>query len=265
MPNPRLQQIVLAHRQQMHDDAEQEIRELQRLLGLSRDDILRLLDDLEGGEARYGEAGRARLLRDAVIALGATGMLWASFTRETSGIYQVAIERGWQLGLDTVDTVSSYMGHIPPRTASMVDMLKSNIIPFADKQTLAIESRIRGELVRGVLNGDSVRSISNRLIGAGLDTEGTPWKSAYARAETTVRAETSRAYHAAMTQNFGQADWVYGFQLMTFPEGPWPCADCAPYHGMVFEKGMQPMLPRHPRCRCTYLVVTKRYGAYDLS
>jgi len=262
MPNPRLEQIILSRRKQLYADAEKEIQELERILGLSREDVLALLKELEEHERRYGGA---RLVRDAAMVLAGTGMLWSSLRNRLGSIYQATIEHGWELGVDAVEAISAHMGEVAPRAVAWTDVLKRNVIPFADKQTLAIESRIRGELVRGVLNGDSVQAISDRLIGAGLGTDGTPWKSAMSRADTTVITETSRAYHSALTGNFNQADWVDGYQWMTFPDGPWPCAQCAPLHGRFIPKGSGPIPPLHPRCRCSLVVVTKKYGTYDLT
>ncbi|MFA5054154.1 MAG: hypothetical protein WC565_08855 [Parcubacteria group bacterium] len=265
MPNPTLQRIVLSHYGDAERVSERELRELMRLLGLSRRDVEKLLGELVEKEKKYRGLSAAALIRDASVALAGTAMLWRQLGSSTRGILSTAIDAGWSSGLSAAEAVATHMGQALPEVGmQMLDALKTNAIPFADAQTRAIEARIRGELVRGLLNKESTRSIADRMIGAGLQTEGTVWKSAVARAEATIRAETSRAYHAAMTGRFAGADWVTGYQYMTQPEGEWPCSRCEPYHGQFFPKGTEPMLPRHPNCRCVYLVVTEKYGTYSL-
>ena len=255
MPNPRLKQIVLSR----YDDAEflgeKDIRELARLLGLAREDVKALLDDL---------SRRRTNMADALRAIGAT-MLWSALRSRTSALLSSSIESGWSSGLQAAGEIAKHMGEVlPSASPTMLDMLRSNAIPFADAQTKAIEARIRGELVRGLLNKDPMRQIADRMIGAGLRSEGTVWKSSLARADTTIRTEVSRAYHAAMTNRLSQADWITGYQYLTQPEGPWPCSRCEPFHGQFFPKGTEPMLPKHPSCRCLLLPTTQKYGTYDI-
>lgn len=265
MPNPRLQQIVLSNYNESETLSNRELRELSRLLGLSRRDIEKLLDELARNESRYRSLSQSAMLRDASMALAGTAMLWRALGSATRDILASAIDIGWSSGLRATEAIAAHMGQsLGAAPVSMLDALKSNAIPFADAQTRAIEARIRGELVRGLLNKESVRSISNRMIGAGLGTEGTVWKSAMARAEATIRTETARAYHAAMTSRFTNVDWITGYQYMTQPEGEWPCSRCEPYHGQFFPKGTEPMLPRHPSCRCLLLPTTQKYGTYSL-
>jgi len=265
VPNPRLQQIVLSNYSEAETLSGRELRELSRLLGLSRHDVEKLLDELAKNEARYRGLSQSAMIRDASMALAGTATLWRALGSATRDIVSSAVEIGWSSGLRATEAIAAHMGQtLSAAPMSMLDALRSNAIPFADAQTRAIEARIRGELVRGLLNKESVKAISNRMIGAGLGTEGTVWSSAMARAETTIRAEVSRAYHTALTSRFADVDWITGYQIMTQPEGEWPCANCAPYHGRYFEKGTEPMLPFHPRCRCIALAVTGKYGTYDL-
>jgi hypothetical protein len=265
MPNPRLQQIILSNYSEAETLSGRELRELSRLLGLSRHDVEKLLDELARNEARYRGLSRGAMIRDASLALAGAASLWRELGSSTRYLLSRSVEIGWSSGLKAAEGVAAHMGQaLGAEPLTMLDALKSNAIPFADAQTRAIEARIRGELVRGLLNKESVKSISNRMIGAGLGTEGTVWKSAMARAETTIRTETARSYNAALTSRFAQTDWVTGYQYMTQPEGEWPCSRCEPYHGQFFPKGTEPMLPRHPNCRCIYLVVTGKYGTYDI-
>lgn len=265
MPNPRLQQIILSNYSEAETLSGRELRELSRLLGLSRHDIEKLLDELARNEARYRGLSRSAMIRDASLALAGAASLWRELGSSTRYLLSRSVEIGWMSGLKAAEGVAAHMGQaLGAEPLTMLDALKSNAIPFADAQTRAIEARIRGELVRGLLNKESVKSISNRMIGAGLGTEGTAWKSAMARAETTIRTEMSRSYHAAMTSQFANTNWITGYQWMTQPEGEWPCKWCEPKHGQFYPKGTEPGMPCHPRGRCLLLPVTGKYGTYSL-
>jgi hypothetical protein len=265
VPNPRLQQIVLSNYSEAETLSNRELRELSRLLGLSRHDVEKLLDELARNEARYRGLSQGAMIRDASMALAGTSMLWRALQGATRDIVSSAVEIGWSSGLRATEAIAAHMGQtLGTAPMSMLDALRSNAIPFADAQTRAIEARIRGELVRGLLNKESVKAISNRMIGAGLGTEGTVWSSAMKRAEATIRTETARAYNTAMTSRFANVDWITGYQYLTQPEGEWPCSRCEPYHGQFFPKGTEPMLPLHVNCRCLLLPTTQKYGTYDL-
>lgn len=244
--------------------ADDEIKEIARILGLSRGDVEQFFKQLEDLESTYGTLGRAMLLRQAEQGTSKWKPLWMGLAAGFGAAYSAAVTQGWELGAQAAIEVAKHMGQALPAPVSMVDILRKNVIPFADKHTMEIETRIRGELVRGILARDDLRTLSNRLVGAGLGTEGTPWKNVYARAQATVRAESSRAYHAALMQSFDPVDWVSGYQVLCFPEGPWPCSQCLPHCGKVYAKNEVPEVPIHVNCRCTLLVVTKRYGAYDI-
>jgi len=258
-----LRRIILAGREGMYAAAEKEIDEIRRILGLSREDVAEFLEFLKRDEAR----GRLTVLQHAQRGLDTSAMLWSSLIAFLGERYASSVDLGWRLGLDTANEFAKALGErFVSQPRDMVTILRQTVIPFADNHTMAIENRLRGELVRGIMNNDSVSTIAQRLIGAGLDTEGTPWRTATARAEATVRNEASRAYHAALREKFDREPWIDGYQWETFPEGPWPCSRCAPLHGRVWKKDDPELVmpPQHPRCRCVLLPVTVQYGAYKL-
>lgn len=265
MPNPTLERIVTSRRARMYRDAEQEIAELMRLLGLSRKDVLALLKQLEETESRYGDFGRALLLQQADRETARLDRLWMGLSAAFGLAVSSSVNRGWTLGVEAAQEIAAHMGEsLAAPMASTASTIARNAIPFADKATMEIESRIRGELVRGILGREDMQTLTKRLVGAGLGTEGTPWKSAAARAEAVINSETSRAYHAALQDSFNQASWAVGYQWVVYPEGPWPCPACAPRNGVVYAKGMVPTIPAHPNCRCSLLVVTQKYGSYNV-
>jgi len=258
-----LHKIILAGREETYAEAEREIDGIRRALGMSRGDVKEFLELLERDEAR----GRLTVLQHAQRSLDRSALLWSSLIAFLAERYTGAVSVGWYRGLEAADRFAKAIGEqfrYQPR--DMLTVLKQNVIPFADNHTLAIESRIRGELVRGIMDNESVSQIAQRLIGAGLDTEGTPWRTATARAEATVRTEANRAYHVAMREKFDREDWLAGWQWQTFPEGPWPCSRCAPLHGRFWRKDDPDLVmpPLHPLCRCVLLPVTIRYGTYNL-
>jgi len=258
-----LRQIILAGRENMYDEAEKEIDDIRRALGLSREDVAEFLELLRRDEAR----GRLTVLQHAQRGLDTSAMLWSSLIAFLGERYTSSVDLGWRLGLDTANKFAKALGErFVSHPRDMVTILRQTVIPFADNHTMAIESRLRGELVRGIMNNESVSTIAQRLIGAGLDTDGTPWKTAMARAEATVRTEASRAYHAALREKFDREPWVEGWQFETFPQGPWPCSRCAALHGRVWKKDDPELVmpPIHPSCFCVLLPVTVRYGAYTL-
>jgi len=258
-----LRRIILAGREGMYAAAEKEIDEIRRILGLSREDVAEFLEFLKHDEAR----GRLTVLQHAQRGLDTSAMLWSSLIAFLGERYASSVDLGWRLGLDAANEFAKALGErFVSQPRDMVTILRQTVIPFADNHTMTIENRLRGELVRGIMNNDSVSTIAQRLIGAGLDTEGTPWRTATARAEATVRNEASRAYHAALREKFDREPWIEGYQFETFPEGPWPCSRCAPLHGRVWKKDDPELMmpPLHVNCRCQLLPVTVQYGAYKL-
>jgi hypothetical protein len=248
----------------MYRDAEQEIAELMRLLGLSRQDVLALLKELEATESRYGDFGRALLLQQADRETARLDRLWMGLSAAFGLAVSTSVERGWVLGVEAAQEIAAHMGEslaapMAPM-ASTASTIARNAIPFADKATMEIESRIRGELVRGILGREDMQTLTKRLVGAGLGTEGTPWKSAASRAEAVINSETSRAYHAALQDSFNQASWAVGYQWVVYPEGPWPCPACAPRNGIVYAKGMVPAIPAHPNCYSSDTEVLTKEG-----
>jgi len=276
MPNPRIEQILLSSRKGMYEDAEEDIREALRLLGLARGDIEELLERLELLERQYGDYGRLQLLRQAASEVDSKRNLWLELSTALSVGIVANVVRGWDAGTLAAQRIAEHVGEmlLPSEFSkmSMLDALRDQAIPFADNVTQLIEPRIRGELLRGIYNQESVGDLSQRLIGAGLDTKGTPWKTAAARAKATIRTEANRAFHGAMRANLDPQEWCVGYQWMCFFQGVWPCPRCRPLHGRFFAKDQlmsgggytvrHP--PLHTNCLCQLLPVTRQFGRHTI-
>jgi len=267
VPNPRIEQILTSHRRDMYGLADNELGEVRHYVGLAADDVQRFLTRLQELEATWGEGGRALLLQEINRGTSNWDHLWAGLSAMIAEFMTKSVEGGWEIGVEVATEIAAHVGETVPHVSqirSTVDVLRESVIPFADDATMLIENRVRGELVRGVLAGEDVATISRRLIGAGLDTQGTPWKTALARARATIRTETSRAYHTALLERFDKAEWITGYQWICFFRGEWPCSTCAPRHGRFYVKGATPMIPAHPNCACGLWPVTKAYGKHSI-
>jgi len=272
LPNAAIEKIVLSARERTYEIAEAELVEQMRLLGLTRSDIADVLKRLEDTEARFGPAGRLALLRDTTQSIQRLSGMYLALGAGLAASIQTSLSEGYLQGEQVALEIAAHLGERLIPAESMLSALQSQVIPFADNATRALEARIRGELVRGVYAGETIPALTQRLIGAGLDSRGTPWKSASARAEATIRTEASRGFHSAMRTNLDPQPWITGYMWQCYFSGEWPCYICRPLCGRFFPKEQlissagnavrHP--PIHPNCLCVLLPVTKQYGLHTI-
>lgn len=146
------------------------------------------------------------------------------------------------------------------RTA--VEAAIGNIPRLAGKVTDFVLDRIRTELARGIVLGESIPKLAKRMLGTGLTQEGLkrPFSSVHARAVTIARTETSKAMDAGH-QSMLERSKVYLPDL----ESQWITADdervdppCPKYarggrlgKGIYpIDSGPRPIINTHPNCRC---------------
>ena len=131
--------------------------------------------------------------------------------------------------------------------------------------TDAMSQAISRVLTQGMIDGDGMRLIARKLVatinGQGIGDLGLTdilgrYISPMQRALTIARTEIVRAHHLATIQEY--RNWgVLGIKVM----GEWSttnddrvCNECASLDGKIFTLDeIEPMIPRHPNCRCVAL------------
>jgi len=243
----------------------EEIEELRRLYRLAWEDVKRRLEYLEDLEARLGDkAGHGVLIRATREQMDALESTWRSLEHETGEIYLRAARRAWGIGLATGEAFGAAIGTsfgVVPHEAAV--LLQRQVLELAGDVTRELANRIKGEVMRGILSGESVRKVARRVVGRGLTTEGTPFRKAIVRAKTIVRTETVRAFNLATVERYREYDVIVGYQWDAFFDER-TCPECAALHGKFWRKGNEKRPPLHPNCRCVLLPVTKRYGEYPI-
>jgi len=112
-----------------------------------------------------------------------------------------------------------------------------------------VRSDIKRQLIQGVLQGDSIPKIAQRLVkGTGLERG--VWPTVETRAEVIARTETIRAYAQAARWQYRQYGVKRGLWLTGRDERV--CEQCAPLDGQLFPIDALPGggPPLHPQCRC---------------
>lgn len=266
MPNKRLRQIILVGQKRAFGVSEDDIRELERILGLAREEVVKRLDYLKNVEARYGAYGHAVLLRVTQNQLDSLDRMWDVLAATLAGIYVAGIDKSWGVGVEAGSKFGEHIG-IPtgPVSRNALDIIRETTSDLAKNVSTELSRRIRGELVRGILNNDSIGDIANRLVGAGLDAHGTPWKSAMTRAKVIARTEVTRAYNQAIVERWRDEDAIVGWMWDAVMDMR-TCEVCSSLHGRFWAKDDSSVMfpPRHPSCRCSILPVTAQYGKYEL-
>lgn len=170
----------------------------------------------------------------------------------------------------------------------MVDALMGNIPDLAGRVQADVLFRIRNELTRGAVMGESIPKIARRILGTGLTQDGLlkPFPSIKKRATTIARTETIKASDAGYEDLAAKAQEVIGEEIfdawLTAGDSKVE-AECRaiasgsdgrfksiPGHPGVYrrEGGPRPVISTHPRCRCRripYLVSWAKSGALNLS
>jgi len=131
--------------------------------------------------------------------------------------------------------------------------------------TAAMETTISQILSQGMIDGDGPRLIARKLVSAidgvnmgslGITDSLGRFIPAQRRAIILARTEIIRAHHLAMVQEY--RNWgLEGVKVLA----EWATADddrvcpiCAALEGKIFTLDeVEPLIPRHPQCRCVIL------------
>lgn len=161
----------------------------------------------------------------------------------------------------------------------MIEALIGDVPKLAGRVEDQILFRIRDELTRGAVMGESIPKIARRILGTGLTQEGLkkPFPSIQARCITIARTEIIRASSIGYTDLVDKAQITLGEEVfsawITAGDGDVdpPCPALAegrdPRYksvgGMpgVYRRGNMPIptIASHPRCRCRLVPVLRSW------
>jgi len=220
------------------------------------------------------------------------------YTRLTTKARQEAIDEAFVMGQETVAEMLSaggipyskiaVAGGIGTINRNMIENLIGNVPKLAGRVETHILNRIRDELTRGAVMGESIPKIAKRILGTGLTQEGLkkPFPSVRARATTIARTEIIRASSTGFVDFTDKVQGVIGEEIfyswITAGDGrvdP-PCPALANGNDSRFKSvpGMPgvyrrdnlpvPTIASHPRCRCRLVPVLRSWvksGALNLN
>ena len=152
----------------------------------------------------------------------------------------------------------------------MVEALIGDVPKLAGRVSDHILFRIRDELTRGAVMGESIPRLANRILGTGLTQEGLkkPFPSIRARAKTIARTEVIKASDAGYEDLAAKAQEAIGEEIYdawitagddrvstvcrAMAAGTNPgFRSIAGYPGVYRrEGGPRPVIHTHPNCRC---------------
>ncbi len=170
----------------------------------------------------------------------------------------------------------------------MVEALFGNIPQLSGKVQTDVLFRIRDELTRGAIMGESIPKIAKRIFGTGLTQDGMkkPFDSIKTRCEVIARTETIKASDAGYEDLAAKAEDILGEELYdawitahdervdaecrSIENGTDNRFKSIAEHPGVYErrKGPRPVISTHPRCRCRripYLLSWEENGQINLN
>lgn len=251
------------------------VRDLNDLLGDVVDDVARavLKYRLDGGLPES-----VRSIKGLEKMLGDIDRITLKLEKDASLRYKAATVFSFRLGIEhgigdlvtarLPDFKSLTPNGIKKRTAKVFTTIDTHALDFMTRYTVTLAGDVSRELRDGIK-----RVVMSGLV-AGKDTEDLvrdmgrivrdqdafryAGSRVYARASdrmrTIARTETIRAYNQGRVKFFKKAgiekvEWLaMGDERM--------CDVCGPLNGEVFELGKLPPIPRHPNCRCGFVVVS---------
>ncbi|WP_337019744.1 minor capsid protein [Oceanobacillus massiliensis] len=127
-------------------------------------------------------------------------------------------------------------------------------VPFSqriwDNQDKLVKS-LRSEIVRGIRDGESIDKVSRR-IGKQFDSK------AY-ESQRLMETEMARVIESAQDQVYKDSDVLEKVQYLATLEQN-TCDECAALDGNIYSVDEnKPIIPRHPKCRCTYAPYLEDY------
>lgn len=217
------------------------------------------------------------------------------YTGLTSAVRQKAIDEAFLLGQEVGAQMLaaggvnvSVVAGIGLINRGMVEALIGNVPKLAGRVEDQILFRIRDELTRGAVMGESIPKIAKRILGTGLTQEGLkkPFPSIQKRCEVIARTEIIKASDAGYEDLAVKAQEVIGEEIYdawitagddrvdaecrAIASGSDPRFKSIPGYPGVYrrEEGPRPVISTHPRCRCRripYLLSWAESGALDLN
>lgn len=157
----------------------------------------------------------------------------------------------------------------------MIEALIGDVPKLAGKVEQAVLFRIRDELARGAVMGESIPKIAKRIFGTGLTQEGMkkPWPNLQVRCEVIARTEIIKASDAGYEDLITKAQKAVGEEIysawltagddrVALPDrqlalGTHPSYTSLPGYPGVYKRvgGPRPVISTHPRCRCRRIPV----------
>jgi len=164
----------------------------------------------------------------------------------------------------------STIGAIGKINSGMVEALIGDIPKLSGKVETDLLFRIRDELTRGAIMGESIPKIAKRVFGTGITQEGMkkPFKSIETRCEVIARTEMIKASDAGYEDLAARVEDIIGEELFdawitardervdaecrAIENGANPNWKSIDGHPGVYKRGEgpRPVLNTHPRCRC---------------
>lgn len=132
---------------------------------------------------------------------------------------------------------------IKSQVVDAIEIKGKTMADYLSKYSTDLAFRFEQDVFESIALGENPRKISRRLA--------TIYKSmAKHRIEMTVRSWTSAIYNQSNLDVYQQAEIEKVRYLATLDAIT--CPVCAVDHNEVYVIGKQPILPRHPYCRCAY-------------
>jgi hypothetical protein len=162
----------------------------------------------------------------------------------------------------------------------MVEALIGNVPKLASRVEEHILFRIRDELTRGAVMGESIPRIAKRIMGTGLTQEGLkkPFESIKARALVIAQTEIIKASDAGYEDLAVKAQKVVGEEIYdawitardervsdeckAVENGSDPRFESIEDYPGVYRRneGPRPVISTHPRCRCRRVPFLKSWA-----
>ena len=138
---------------------------------------------------------------------------------------------------------------------SALDFLVNYDLQLLGNVTRELADGIKQQIAVGIVTGDSIAKIGEKIGGIITDPEGfrragkTVFRTAQTRVEVITRTETLRAHGQGRRKFYDLVGvrmvvWVTAGDERTCPE-------CGPLDGQEFPIDKTPPLPYHPSCRCS--------------
>ena len=201
--------------------------------------------------------------------MGAVARVANSLAQEFAMTLQELAHESFDIGRAIADTaellapgLSINIPEIDPNTVKIGAQFSADLITnMAQKQI----GDVSGEIAQSLALGEPLSVLMDKLeplVGKG------PWKSAAYRAEIVARTELARIQGLATQLQMEQIseenpELELKRQYLVAHVQEWPCDECRPHDGNVYEIDGTPYLPAdgppapstpvHPNCRCCYV------------